>query len=131
MKIAVVTDDMKTISAHFGRAQHYLVFTMENGIITAQEARFKAHHSHFVSQQHSHEHAEPHGSDPQSEVKHASMMETIIDCDVLLAGGMGRSAYDDLKLRSIQPVITDIQDAQEAVEAYLAGEIIDHPERLH
>jgi hypothetical protein len=59
------------------------------------------------------------------------MMVSIIDYDVLLAGGMCRGAYDRLKLRCIQPVITDIQDAQEAVVAYLAGEIIDHPERLH
>ena len=131
MKIAVITDDMKTISAHFGRAQHYLVFTAENGKITGKESRPKANHNHFVSHEQGHGQAEPHGTDPQSEVKHASMMETIIDCDVLLAGGMGRGAYDSLRLRSIQPVITDIQDAQEAVEAYLAGEIIDHPERLH
>ena len=34
MKIAVITDDGKAISQHFGRAQYYLVATVENGQIT-------------------------------------------------------------------------------------------------
>jgi predicted Fe-Mo cluster-binding NifX family protein len=131
MKIAVITDDKKTISAHFGRAQYYLVFSVENGKIAGQESRPKANHNHFVGQEQDHAHTEPHGTDSQSEVKHTSMMETIIDCDVLLARGMGRGAYDGLQLRSIKPIITDIQDIQAAVDAYLAGEIIDHIERLH
>jgi predicted Fe-Mo cluster-binding NifX family protein len=131
MKIAVVTDDQKTLSAHVGRAQYYLVFTVENGKITGQESRPKANHNHFVDQEQGHAHSESHGTDPQSEVKHKSMMETIVDCDVLLARGMGQGAYDSLRIRSIQPVITDIQDVRAAVEAYLAGEIINHIECLH
>jgi predicted Fe-Mo cluster-binding NifX family protein len=131
MKIAVVTDDMKTISAHFGRAQYYLVFTVENGKITAQESRPKANHNHFVDQEQAHIHSESHGTDPQSAARHSSMMETIVDCEALLARGMGQGAYDSLKIRSIRPILTDIQDAQAAVEAYLLGEIIDHTERLH
>jgi predicted Fe-Mo cluster-binding NifX family protein len=131
MKIAVVTDDQKTISAHFGRAQNYLVFTVVNGKITGQEVRPKANHNHFVSQEQAHTHTESHGTDPQSEVRHTSMMETIVDCDVLLTRGMGQGAYDSLRIRSIRPIITDIPDARAAAEAYLAGEIIDHPERLH
>ena len=31
MKIAVVTDDHQTISAHFGRAMYYEVFTVVDG----------------------------------------------------------------------------------------------------
>lgn len=132
MKIAVITDDMKTISAHFGRAQSYLVFTIENGKISAQESRPKANHNHFASQEQGrHAHTEPHGTDAPSEVKHTSMIEPIIDCDVLLAGGMGQGAYNSLVLRSIQPTITDIQDARAAVMAYLDGSMIDHTERLH
>lgn len=104
---------------------------MENGKITGPESRPKTSHNHFVSQEQGQVYSEPHDTDPQSEVKHTRMMETIIDCDVLMAGGMGRGAYDGLKIRSIQPIITDIRDANEAVETYLKGKIIDHPERLH
>ena len=131
MKIAVVTDDMKTISAHFGRAQFYLVFSIENGKIASQESRPKANHNHFVGQEESHTHTEPHGFDTQSDDKHSTMMGTITDCDVLLARGMGRGAYEGLRVRNIKPVVTDIVDAKSAVEAYLVGEMIDHTELLH
>lgn len=30
MKIAVVTDDQTTLTAHFGRARNFLVFTIED-----------------------------------------------------------------------------------------------------
>jgi predicted Fe-Mo cluster-binding NifX family protein len=131
MKIAVVTDDQKTISAHFGRAQYYLVFNIENGKITGSESRPKANHNHFAGQEHAHEHAEQHGTDPQSENKHASMLDTIVDCQVLVARGMGQGAYDSMVFRNIHPIITNISDAQAAVESYLAGSIDDHPEKLH
>ena len=47
MKIAAITDDGQTISMHFGRAQYYLICTVENGEITAPliiEALRKAGH---------------------------------------------------------------------------------------
>ena len=75
--------------------------------------------------------SEPGYSELHSTVGHASMIGTTIDCDMLLASGMDRSAYDGLKIRSIQPIISDIQVVLAAVNAYLACDIIDHPEHLH
>ena len=37
MKIAIVSDDHKTISMHFGRAEFYEVYTIEAGKVTAHE----------------------------------------------------------------------------------------------
>ena len=54
MKIAVVTDDHKTISAHFGRAQYYDVFTVEDNKVIEQETREKANHSQFSGEHHHH-----------------------------------------------------------------------------
>ena len=131
MKIAVITDDQQTISQHFGRAQYYRVFSIEDGKISASEPRAKANHNHFADA-HSHmENAGPHGSDPASEQRHGTMMDTIADCQVILVRGMGMGAHNALKARGIEPIITDIQDVQQAVEAYLAGSIVDHPEKLH
>jgi len=132
MKIAVVTDDEKTISAHFGRAQYYVVFTVEDGKVTEQETRPKANHSQFTGEDHHHdEHGDSHGMDPQSQHRHGMMMETISDCQVLLARGMGQGAHYSLKERGIRPVLTDIQDMQEAVEAHLTGRLIENLGRLH
>ena len=52
MKIAIVTDDGKTISRHFGRATHYLVVTAEDGKIIERELREKLGHQHFSSEEH-------------------------------------------------------------------------------
>ncbi len=132
MKIAVITDDFKTISAHFGRAQHYQVFTVENGRIITQESRSKANHSQFAEQEHHDHHpGEGHGSDPASQHRHGAMMDPIADCQVLLAGGMGMGAHNALTTRGIQPILTDIQEIEPAVKAYIDGQLVDHPEWLH
>jgi predicted Fe-Mo cluster-binding NifX family protein len=132
MKIAVITDDEQTISQHFGRAQYYRVVTVENGKITCAETRAKANHNHFAGDySHHEEHGAVHGSDPASEQRHATMMDTIADCQVILVRGMGMGAHNALKARGIQPIITDIHEIERAVEAYIAGNIVDHPEKLH
>jgi predicted Fe-Mo cluster-binding NifX family protein len=69
MKIAFVTDDGENVSAHFGRATHYLVVDVENGKETGRELREKLGHAHFHTEEHQHEEhsAEGHGFDPQSQ----------------------------------------------------------------
>jgi predicted Fe-Mo cluster-binding NifX family protein len=132
MKIAVITDDFKTVSAHFGRAQHYEVFTVDDGKIIARESRSKASHTQFVEQGlHVQQPDESHGSDPASQHRHGTMMDSISDCQVLLARGMGMGAYEALNSRGIHPIITDIPEIQTAIDTYLAGGMVDHPERLH
>jgi transcriptional regulator with XRE-family HTH domain/predicted Fe-Mo cluster-binding NifX family protein len=132
MKIAVITDDGKIISQHFGRAPYYLVLTIEEGKIVNREMRPKLGHKEFVSLPHSAEpHGANHGMDSASHHKHASMAEAIADCKVLLCGGMGMGAYESMHQLNIQPVVTDFDDIDEAVQAFIAGQLIDHTELLH
>ena len=132
MKIAAITDDGKTISQHFGRARYYLVATIENGLIVKRELREKLGHVHFANLPHPEElPGQPHGMDPASHNKHLQMAEAITDCEALLCRGMGRGAYESMKMRSIRPVVTDIADIDEAVMAYIQGTIIDQVDRLH
>jgi predicted Fe-Mo cluster-binding NifX family protein len=132
MKIAVVTDDEKTISAHFGRAQYYAVFTVEENKVVKKEIREKANHSQFSGEDHHHgEHGDSHGMDPGSQRRHGLMMETIQDCEVLLARGMGQGAHNNLRERGIKPILTDIQQIQEALDAYLAGTLLENLDRVH
>lgn len=134
MKIAVITDDGKTISQHFGRAQYYLVATVENGQIVNREMRPKIGHNHFADQPHEHEeegHGHHHGTDSASHDKHMQMSDAITDCETLLCRGMGRGAYESMKVRNIRPIVTNIADIDEAVLAYVNGQIIDHVEKLH
>ena len=135
MKIAVITDDGITVSQHFGRAAHYLVFTVENGAIAGKELRDKLGHHHFAAEphDHDHDHGDPrgHGFGAQADRRHARMVEAIQDCDALIVRGMGRGAYLAMQQAGVRPVVTDIADAATAVQAYIDGTLEDRTEKLH
>jgi predicted Fe-Mo cluster-binding NifX family protein len=136
MKIAAVTDDNQTISQHFGRATHYSVFTIDEGKITTRELREKANHRDFQREglegKHEH-HRDPRGRGfgRHSGEKHKRMFASIKDCQVLLARGMGRGAYNGLQQLGIKPILTDISEIETAIQAVLDGSIEDHKEKLH
>jgi len=44
---------------------------------------------------------------------------------------MGMGAYQSMQARDIRPVVTDIVAIDEAVMAYVGGNIVDQVERLH
>lgn len=132
MKIAAITEDGNNISQHFGRAPYYLVVTVENGQIVNRELRNKLGHAHFADQPHAEEQlGQPHGMDATSHNKHLQMAESISDCEALLCRGMGMGAYESMKVVGIRPVVTDITAIDEAVMAYVEGNIIDQIDRLH
>jgi predicted Fe-Mo cluster-binding NifX family protein len=133
MKIAVITDEGKTISQHFGRAPYYLVLTVENGQIVQRELREKLGHHQFSAEPHheEHHHHGEHGQDEASHGKHTRMAEAIQDCEVVICGGMGYGAYESMRRLNIRPVVTDLTDIEAAVQAYLAGTLVDHTEKLH
>jgi predicted Fe-Mo cluster-binding NifX family protein len=130
MKIAIVSDDHQTISAHFGRATYYEVFTLEDGKVIARETRQKSGHSQFANEPHD-EPGYPHGRGPAAEGRHGRMVGIILDCQALIARGMGQGAFDNLKSNGIQPILTDVSEIEKAVETYLKGQLADHPDRLH
>jgi len=126
MKIAIVSDDHQTISAHYGRAQFYEIFTIEAGKVTSRETVARANTQIAAIE------ADPKKDDGHHHHHdHNAMIVPIADCKALLARGMGTGAHVSLKEHGIEPVITDIREIQAAVDAYLAGSIVDHPERLH
>ena len=134
MKIAAVSEDGVTISQHFGRAPFYVVVTVEDGKIVAREKRDKMGHNHFSGETHEESHGEDprgHGFDPAAQNRHARMVASIADCVVLLARGMGAGAYESMKQANIRPVVTDVANIDEAVQAYLTGSLKDHIEKLH
>ncbi len=132
MKIAAITEDEITISQHFGRAPLYHVVTVEQGRVVNKETRDKTGHHTFAAHQHPEmAPGERHGYDAGAQTRHASMAETIADCQVLLAGGMGWGAYESMKSYNIESVVTDVENIDEAVSLYLAGKLPNLMERLH
>ena len=131
MKIAVVTDDGKTVSQHFGRAQYYLVLSIEDNKVVDKELREKLGHRHFANQPHQEEPGVPHGTDPASHSRHSSMAETISDCDALICGGMGMGAFQSMQTLNIEPVVTNLVDIDAVIADFLSGKLVNHIERLH
>ncbi|MDG6905108.1 MAG: dinitrogenase iron-molybdenum cofactor biosynthesis protein [Nitrososphaerota archaeon] len=140
MKVAVVTDDNKTISPHFGRAQYYLVYEISNGrTVLSKETRAKASHSHREAVQLLHDSLKTgatlesdHHNDAATEATlHDTMLSNVRDCEALIARGMGAGMYGSIRHLGIKPFVTDIVTADDAVQAYIKGTLDNHVERLH
>jgi len=131
MKIAVITDDGKTISAHFGRAEKCAVIEVEDGKVVGQELRDKPGHA-GGGHDHDHDHDDHHGgSHHHGQHLFHEKLAVMEDCQVVLCRGMGNPAYEKLVQAGLQPILTDIVDMETAVQAYIAGTIIDNPRRRH
>ena len=127
MKLAIVTTDGQTISQHFGRSPYYKILTIENGQIVEEELRERGT-GHFAKnqqhQEHSHFNSEgKHGYGTDADAKHASMIGEVFDCQILIAGGMGRGAYESFSRAGLKVVLTDQINIYNAAEAFLKGEL--------
>lgn len=138
MKIAVVTNNEKTISAHFGQAKYYLVFTVKDGEIVDRELRDKPVHQgrgHHQHGDHQHDddpdHSHGHGQGRGLGRRNVATLAPVSDCEVVLARGMGQRFYGSALQAGIRVIITDLARPEEAVKAYLEGTLTNHTENLH
>ncbi len=129
MKIAIVTDDGQTISAHFGRARAYAVLTVRDGEVVEREMRPKS--APHLDRQPGHDDGDASHDGPAAHARHDQMIAPIADCTYLIARGMGRGAYDRITQAGIQAIVTDIVHADEAALACAGGTIGNLVDRLH
>ena len=115
MKIAVASVTGQDVSAHFGSAPKFVIFTVSDGKITGSETLENTFHGPHHSHHHHHEHGHGHGG------SHARIIEAFAGVKVVISGGMGWRMQEDLKAHGITPVLTTEKDAQRAVEKYLEG----------
>jgi predicted Fe-Mo cluster-binding NifX family protein len=134
LKIATVSENGTNISQHFGRAPLYVIVTAEDGKVIDKELRPRAAQNicacHHGSEGDCHE-GHSHSSDPVSQSKHTGMADSIADCQVVIAGGMGYGAYQSLRDRLIMPIITDVGEIDEAIDLFLKGKLVNLMEKLH
>ncbi len=129
MKIAIVTDDGQTISAHFGRARAYAVLTVLDGDVVERELRPKS--APHLDRGPGHDDSDSSHDGPAAHARHDQMIAPIADCTCLVARGMGRGAYDRISEAGIRPIVTDIVDPDVAAIACANGCIVDLADRLH
>jgi len=118
-RIALVSDDQKTISAHFGMAAWYVVYEIQDGQITHQESRAKPHHEQHPDHEHGH-----------AEHSHDDMFAPITDCQVLICGGMGTPAYQKAESAGLQVILAG-GEISAAAQTYLSGKLNSDPRRVH
>jgi len=131
MKIAIVSDDGQTISKHFGRAENYVVVSLERGNIVERKSVPKHGLCDTTHRHEGRQDPRGRGFGRRAGQSHDLMFENIRECDVVLSRGMGRGAYLGLQSLGIRPILTNIADIETAVQAVLDDTIIDHVDQLH
>jgi len=118
MKIAVASADGVSISQHFGRSQCFIVFEVTDGKVAAGEVRDNTYTAHAKGEckEGEHHHDQPHS--------HADIIAALHDCQVVLCGGMGWRAAEDLQANSIRPVMVDASlSPNQAAQGFLDGKL--------
>ena len=122
MKIAIASDDGRTICGHLGRCASFVVFEIDDGKITSKELRRNNFTSHATGGcNHSHEPGEGNHS-------HDGVIGALGDCRVVISQGMGWRIAEDLEKANIKPIITTEMNAEGAVRDYLDGKLEQFPE---
>lgn len=128
MKIAFVADDSQTISAHFGRAPHVVVVTVEDGGEVSRELRAKEGHGGGHGHDHDHDHGHDHGHHHRD---HGSKFTPMEDCDVMVVRGIGSPAISHAENMGLEVFLTRESSIDAALAAYLAGELDHDARRIH
>ncbi|NQV42114.1 MAG: iron-molybdenum cofactor biosynthesis protein [Candidatus Marinimicrobia bacterium] len=121
MKIGIASNDQRSIAQHFGRSKGFVIAELVDGSIKSKDYRENVFTNHL--QQGTHEHQGGHGH------SHEGILTALNDCDVVIARGMGRRIYDDLRGANIESLITEISTVDDALVAYVSGTLVDNPEK--
>ncbi|MHC1736610.1 MAG: NifB/NifX family molybdenum-iron cluster-binding protein [Ignavibacteriaceae bacterium] len=122
MKIAVASNDNKTITGHIGKCKGFIIYETEENKISSREylnntfthhAQNPTEHNH---EEHQHQ-GEGHGHG------HAALLNALKGVSHLIFAGGGWRLVDDLKANGITPVLTQHKDADSAVQLLLEGKL--------
>ena len=120
MKIAIASHNKEDVATNFARADWYLVFTVKEGKIKTREIRRKPEYRGS-------EQGKRKDWQKAKSLGWRDVFLPIADCDVVIARNMRKKAYEGIRMVGIQPVIMDIQNAEEAVGAYLVYRTTRNP----
>lgn len=123
-KIAFPTDDGETISRHLGESQFYLVALLDDAGNITFERREKPRRTHLRE-----------GSEHEQEGDHTqrgpALFTPILDCQVLISGGLGQPAYDHALAQGLEVILPAQKNITDALDAYRAGALVSDMRRVH
>ncbi len=123
MKIALVTDDGKTVSAHFGHARYLSMITMENGEVISTELIERS----LGGENKHHEHGQGCGGSGGFRTKFLPLQ----GCDLLVARGMGTSAMSNAQSLGVEVILTDLKTIDDVLSALADESLAHNPRRVH
>ena len=118
MKIAIATDDGRTVSTHLSRATHFAVVTVDHGVIVARELRTTPA-QHWPRER---------AAAPAQEDE---ALAPIADCGLVVARHIGWGARDRMVEIGLTPIVTDLVSVDDAAADCAAGRIVNIAKPLH
>jgi predicted Fe-Mo cluster-binding NifX family protein len=130
MKVAVASDDGKTIAAHTGRCRYFVIYVVTEGKSVRLETidnRFTPHmrgeHGPGRGERRLlHDSDGPHGTG-RGGGGHGYLLDALEGVEVLIARGMGPRLVNELNAHGIRSVFSSTEDADEAVRQLAEGEL--------
>lgn len=122
MKIAVASNNSIKVSGHLGRCKTFVVFETDKKNIQSKEIRENTFRHHEAGHGH-HNHGAHHEHGGGGEHNHNELIELIRDCRYVIFQSGGWRIIEDLQANGISPILTDEENAENAVIKFLAGEL--------
>ena len=123
MKIALPTDDRKTLAKRTGRAVEFVIYTLEENSVKSKDyvKNTHSHHDH----EHGHGHGKGHGHHDHKKGEghhnHDEIKTILNDVDVLIVGRVGKFMKKALEDFGIDYQLTKQTEIDAALEEFLAG----------
>ena len=117
MRVAVASDDGKTIASHLGRTRGFIVFDVMDGRVSGKtylENDFTGHARGLVGA--------GHGLD-----RHGPILEALAGCRIVIAHGMGKGIFEDLGTAGVEAFIVDETDPEKAVNLFVEKRLRNRP----
>jgi len=116
MRIAITSQNRKTVTDHAGKCRNFWLFDIESG---------QSKEKHLVEL----------AIEETFHANHAQIAEPLAGIQMLITGGLGPGLSRRLSQMGIQIVVTEEKDPETVVKAFLSGTLvslpINHEERCH
>ncbi len=139
MRVAVATNNGKTLALHAGRCKFFYIYEIgPDGKIVKLEERPNPHLD-WIRTEIGVGHGRGRGfgrgmgwgrRHHEGGHGHELLFQAISDCDVLLAASMGRHIAEEAAQRGMRAIVTSERDIQKALEAFAKGTLREDGE-LH
>ncbi len=110
MKIAVPTDDRKTLAAHFGRATEFALYDVADGVASL---------SGYVRNEHTHGGEAHRGGEGHSH----DFGGPLAGVNAVLCRGLGRRAQEAMAALGAEVIFTSEEELEEVAAKYARGEL--------